>query len=147
MSTLNRHHVVNLFDDINHFDGILKGLLARPATRNPQGETRAMHVDVLENDSAYIVHADLPGVKKEDIDVQVEGNVVVLSAVVKNEHEVKEGEKLLRSERYSGRFARSFQLASEVNEAEAVARFTDGVLELTLPKRVVADSRRRITIQ
>lgn len=147
MSALNRHHVVNLFDDINHFDGLLKGLLARPAARGAQAETRAMHVDVLENDSAYTLHADLPGVKKEDIDVQVEGNVVVLSATVKNERETKDGEKLLRSERYTGRLARSFQLANEVNEAEAVARFTDGVLELTLPKRVVNDSRRRLTIQ
>jgi len=147
MSALHRHHVVNLFDDINHFDGLLKGLLTRPAARSAQTETRAMHVDVLENDSAYTLHADLPGVKKEDIDVQVEGNVVVLSATVKNERETKDGEKLLRSERYTGRLARSFQLASEVNEAEAVARFTDGVLELTLPKRVVNDSRRRLTIQ
>ncbi len=81
---------------------------------------------------------------KEDIHVAIEGNQVSISAEVKNEKEVKEGEKLLRSERYYGSVSRSFSLAQDVDEGAAQAKYKDGVLELTLPKKVVASARKLV---
>ena len=103
-------------------------------------------MDVKENDNAYTVHADIPGVKKEDIHVNIEGNQVSISAETRMEKEEKEGEKVLRSERYSGKVSRSFTLAHDVDEAQAQAKYNDGVLELTLPKKA-ATSARKLAIQ
>jgi HSP20 family protein len=99
-------------------------------------------MDVKEQKDAYLVHAEMPGVKKEDIHVTVEGNMVSISAEVKQEKEEKEGDRVLRSERYFGQVSRSFQLGSEVDDAKANAKFTDGVLELTLPKKATAPGKR-----
>jgi HSP20 family protein len=101
-------------------------------------------MDVSEDDKAYTVHADMPGVKKEDIHVNIDGKQVSISTEVKNEKEVKEGEKLLRSERYYGSVSRAFSLAQDVDEATAVAKYNDGVLELTLPKKVAASAKKLV---
>lgn len=93
-------------------------------------------IDVSENDTAYTVKADTPGVAKEDIKVSVEGNTVTIEYEVKQEKE--ESEKVLRTERYVGHYMRSFSLAQDVDEATASAKYTDGVLTLTLPKKVAA---------
>lgn len=82
-----------------------------------------------------MVRADIPGVKKEDIKVNVDGNVVSISAEVKQEKEEKEGERVIRSERYRGEVSRSFSLGQDVDEGAAQAKYADGVLELTLPKK------------
>jgi HSP20 family protein len=103
-------------------------------------------MDVKEDDSAYTVHADIPGVKKEDIQVSIEGNQISISAETKMEKEEKKGEKVLRSERYIGKVARSFTLAHEVDEAKSEAKYSDGVLELTLPKKA-ASAARKLAIQ
>jgi HSP20 family protein len=93
-----------------------------------------MRMDVTENDRGYVVKADIPGVSKEDIKVSVEGGEVSISAEVKREKETKEGEKLLRTERYYGAVERSFTLPADVNFEKAEAKFDNGVLTLTLPK-------------
>ena len=84
-----------------------------------------------------VVRADIPGVKKEDIKVDVNGNVVSISAEVKEEkeQEQKEGARVIRSERYYGSLSRSFSLGQDVDDKAANAKYTDGVLELTLPKK------------
>ncbi len=92
-------------------------------------------IDVAENDAAYTVKAEVPGVKKEDIGVSIDGNQVAITAEVKKEHEEKKGEKLLRSERYYGSMYRSFTLPTDVDQTKADAKYADGVLELTLPKK------------
>ena len=101
-------------------------------------------MDVSEDDKAYHVHAEIPGVKREDIQVNIEGNQVSISAEVKNEKDVKEGEKLLHSERYYGSVSRAFSLAQDVDEGAAQAKYRDGVLELTLPKKIVASARKLV---
>ena len=101
-----------------------------------------MRVDVRENANGYEVHAELPGMKKEDIHVHIDGPVVSISAERKQEKEVKDGEKVLRTERYFGKVSRSFQLGQEIDEARASARFNDGVLELSLPKKAEAQAKR-----
>lgn len=103
-------------------------------------------MDVKEGDKGYTVHAEIPGVKKEDVHVTVDGNQVSISAEVKNEKEVKEGEKVLRSERYYGKVSRAFTLGQDVDEAAAQAKYADGVLELTLPKKAVTQAK-RLSIQ
>ena len=99
-----------------------------------------------ENDKSYLVHAEIPGVKKEDIHVDIDGAVVTISAERKQEKDVKEGERVLRTERYYGKVSRSFQLSQELEEGEAVAKYADGVLALTLPKKAAIQAR-RVTIQ
>jgi HSP20 family protein len=94
-----------------------------------------MRVDVSEKQEGYVVKADLPGVPKEAIHVDIDGNRVTIRAEVKRESEQKEGERVLRSERYYGEFARSFALGDEIDDEKATASFENGVLQLTLPKR------------
>ena len=113
----------------------------------PNRETRApaptqLRMDVTENDKEYQVRAELPGVKKEDISITINGNEVAVSAEVKREKDVKNGETVIRAERYYGKIQRAFSLAQEVDEATAQAKYNDGVLELTLPKKTVAAAKR-----
>jgi HSP20 family protein len=99
-------------------------------------------MDVLDKGTAYEIVVDLPGVKKEEINVAVEGRTVSITAEAKREREKKEGEKLLHSERYAASYARSFELPTEVTEKGADARFENGVLTLTLPKREPSAAKR-----
>ncbi len=92
-------------------------------------------IDVTESDKSYSVRAELPGVKKEDIKVNVDSNRISISAEVKQEKEEKKGEKVVCRERYQGAVYRSFTLESKVDEAKAQAKIENGVLELTLPKK------------
>ena len=105
-------------------------------------DTSQIRMDVKEDEQGYTVHADIPGVNKDDIHVSIDGNTVSISAEVKKNTERKEGEKVLRRERYVGRAGRSFSLENEVDEASASARYQDGVLELVLPKKAAASARR-----
>ena len=105
-----------------------------------------MRVDVSEAEGAYTVKADLPGVPKDAIHVDIDGNRVTIRAEIKRESEQKDGERVLRSERYYGAFARSFALTDEIDDEKAGAKFENGVLELTLPKKAVAGAK-RLSIQ
>ena len=107
---------------------------------------RGIRIDVTENDTAYIVYADMPGVGKEDIQVAIEGNQVTITAEVKRTSEAAEGTRVLRTERHFGRFYRSFTLPVEVDETTSSAKFDKGVLELTLAKKP-ASTARKLTIQ
>jgi HSP20 family protein len=121
------------------FDDLFRGFF-RPVRM--ERELPQFKMDVKENDKAYTVHADLPGVKKEDIQVSIEGNSVAISAETRTESEQKEGEKVLRRERSYGKVYRSFTLGSDIDEAGASAKYSDGVLELVLPKKTAAASKR-----
>jgi HSP20 family protein len=139
---------ITRFDPFNDLvDDLFKGFLVRPMVyEGAQGALPRVKLDVSEKDGAYLVTADLPGVKKEDIQVAIDGAQVTLSAEVKREKDVAEGERVLHSERLYGKVSRSFALPQELDEAKAEAKFRDGVLELTLPKKAAA-ARRAITIQ
>ena len=125
-------------------DDLFRGFFVRPVDfgTGTTAEPPQMRVDVKENTDGYEVHAELPGMKKEDIHVHIDGPVVSISAERKQEKEVRDGERVLRTERYFGKVSRSFQLGQDIDEAKAAARFTDGVLELTLPKKAEAQARR-----
>lgn len=124
------------------FDDLFKGFFVRPVEFPNQPAAPTMRMDVKENEAGYQVHAELPGVKKEDIQVTIDGGTLSISAEVRQEKEEKEGDQVLRAERYFGKVTRSLQLPHEVDEGAAAARFTDGVLELTLPKRQGISSKR-----
>jgi HSP20 family protein len=110
----------------------------KPVRWELEGLPKDIRIDVHEGENAYTVKADLPGVKKEDIKVEIDGNVVTISAEAREEKEVKEKGKLVRSERYYGSLYRSFSLAHDIDESTATAKFTDGTLELTLPKKATS---------
>lgn len=112
---------------------------------NPQAIQ--MRLDVSEKKDAYVVKADLPGVKKDDINVRIDGNIVQIDAEVKQEKETKgDGDKVLRSERYYGSVSRTFSLSQDVDDARAVAKYADGVLTLELPKKATTASK-KVTVQ
>lgn len=123
-------------------DDFFRGFFVRPVEMGKDIEAPAVKVDVKEQEKAYVVHAEMPGIRKEDIHVSIDGPVVSISAERKEEKEVKEGERVLRSERYFGKVSRSFQLGQDIDDNAASARFTDGVLELTLPKKAATQSKR-----
>jgi HSP20 family protein len=102
----------------------------------------AIKLDVTEDEKAYRVKAELPGVKKEDIAVEIDGNQVSLSAEVKRETEKKDGETVVHSERYYGKQYRSFTLPEDIEREKAEAKFDNGVLELNLPKRAGKSAQR-----
>jgi HSP20 family protein len=140
MANLTRY---NPFDET--FDDLFKGFFVRPMTFDNQQPVQ-IKVDVKEEEGAYVVYADIPGVKKEDIHVTVDGNQVAISTEMNRSREEKQGDKLVHVERYSGKAYRAFSLAQEVDETQAQARYTDGVLELRLPKKAQA-SARKLSIQ
>ena len=143
---------ITRFDPFNDLvDDLFKGFLVRPLSFEGRadaglGQLPRAKVDVAEKNGAYLVTAELPGVKKEDIHVAIDGAQVTLEAEVKREKEASKDERTLHSERVYGKVMRSFTLPQEVDEAKAEAKFKDGVLELTLPKKAAAQ-RRQVTIQ
>jgi len=129
------------FDD--SFDELLRGLFVGPMAFDGTSQTtQTMRVDVTEDESAYTVHAEIPGVRKEDIHVTIDGEQVAISAEVRKEREIKDGERVLRAERHYGKVSRAFTLSQAVEDDKAIARYADGVLELTLPKKAVASAKR-----
>lgn len=135
---------VTRYDPFSDLDDLFKGLLLRPVRMEQQ--VPQIKMDVKERNGNYIVRAEIPGVKKEDIKVDIEGDTVSISAEVKQEKEQKEDDRVIRSERYYGNVYRSFSLGQDVDEKAANAKYTDGVLELTLPKKAGARSK-QIAVQ
>ena len=125
---------VNDLFSMTPFDEALRGWMRRwksdLASQAPQ-----IRLDVTEHDDSYTVKAELPGVRKEDVDVRVDGNLVTIGGEVRKESEERKDGRVLRAERSYGYASRSFTLASAIDEARADARMKDGVLELTLPKK------------
>lgn len=123
------------------FDDLFRGFF-RPV-RATEGEgPRSIKIDASENDNSFVIHAEVPGVTKDQIQVTIEGNQVTIGAEVKRETEQKQGERVLRTERYRGSLFRSFTLPSEIDEGTSQARYENGVLELKLAKKVPVAGRK-----
>ena len=120
------------FEDL--FKEFGKGFWVKPYAF-PAQTGLEMKIDVKEDDKAFSVKADIPGVKKEDIQVDIDDERVTLRAEVKKEKEEKKGEKTVYSERAYGMVSRSFTLPVAVETKDAKAEYKDGVLNLTLPKK------------
>ena len=126
-------------------DELFRGFF-RPVRASERNAPAAIKVDVAETEKGYVVHAELPGVPKDQIQVSVEGNQVTIAAEVKRNGEAKEGDRVLRSERYYGAVYRSFTLPSELDEQSSEAKYENGILELALVKKA-APAGRRLAIQ
>jgi HSP20 family protein len=135
----------NAFDDT--LDDLFRGFFVRPVSyEGASGSAAPFRVDVTENENAYRLHAEIPGVKKDEIQITVDGDTVAITAEVKNEKDAKNGDRVLRSERYYGKVYRAFTLGQSVDETSTSAKYADGVLEVTLPKKAAVQAK-RITIQ
>ena len=127
-------------------DDLFKGFLVRPMYTEGREALARVKVEVAEKNGGYLVRAELPGVKKEDIQLTIDGAQVTLASEIKREKDSAEGERVLHTERTYGKVSRSFTLPQEIDEAAAQAKYADGVLELTLPKKAAA-ARKQIAIQ
>ena len=121
------------FEPFRNMEDFFKDFGVMPSWRGGEPESR-IRMDMSETDQAYTVKAEIPGVKKEDIKVSINGNQVSISAESRKEEEKKTG-NMVRSERYYGQQYRSFTLPQEVDDGQAEAKYHDGILELTLPKK------------
>lgn len=133
------------FDPFLDVDDIFNRFMMRPLLSEGMKIEPQIKMDVKEADGKYMVNAEIPGVSKDDIHVTVEGNRVSISAEVKQEKETKEGERVIRCERSYGMASRSFTLADEVDQSKVQAKYNNGVLELTLPKKP-GSTRKEISI-
>lgn len=129
----------------NHYPRLGKGLGGASQELMTAADW-APAVDISETPQAYLIKAELAGVRREDIQVKVEGGQLRLSGERKFEKEDKDN-KQHRVERFYGSFSRSFSLPDDADEAQIKAEYRDGVLSLTLPKREPAAPRaREITV-
>lgn len=140
MSNVTRYDPFSLEPMADLFQGFFRPMRSLAL----EGETSLsdIKIDVSESDTAYTVKAELPGVDKKDIDVSIDGNVVSISAKAERDKETKDGERLIRRERYSGVISRSFSLAADIDEGTSSAQYHDGVLSLTLQKKKDAPQKR-----
>lgn len=129
----------NLFGDLMA-DAPSLGYLIRPL--HGEGLPSEFKVDIKENPQSYVVHAELPGVNKEDLQVTVDQGVLTIATEVKQHDRQTEDDKVVRSERYFGSVSRSFRLPLEVEQSAAKASYENGILELTLPKKQAQGGRR-----
>ena len=119
-------------------EDFFKGTFLRPFRFDISEPEMQIKVNVTRSDGAYAVDAEMPGVKKDDIVVSVDGSMVTISGEVKREKEEKKGETVLRSERYYGKQSRTFTLMHDIDQSKAEAKYEDGILALTLPKKAGA---------
>jgi HSP20 family protein len=130
------------------FDELFRDFFSRPAwmpsslLESGYSTVERARMDVIDKGSSYEITVDLPGVKKEDIDVSIDGSRVMINAEAKTEKMKKDGGEVIYAERSAARFARSFELPSEVTETGAEAHYENGVLTLTLPKKSAVQAKR-----
>ncbi len=106
-------------------------------------EGKTPRADIIERDNEIIVKAELPGVKKDDLEISLTDDTVTITAVTSHEHEEEKGD-YYRHEISHGEFKRTLGLPSDVNGDKAKASFRDGLLELKIPKR---ESAHRHTVK
>lgn len=142
----------NPFGDLAGFEGLrdfddLWGRLPFASALAARSDEPRMNIDVTETDKAYAVKAEIPGATREDVKVSVEGNVVSIRVEKAHEDVKKDGETVLRRERYVGVQTRRFSLAHDLDAAGSTARCVNGVLELTLPKKASEQNAKVLNVE
>ena len=127
MTKLAKRQYVDMDDLLNQF-------LFQPVSSLVDRKGLSIRTDVEEDDKAFKVKGEIPGVKKDDIEVKINGNQIFIRAEVKQQHEDKKDNKVVRSERYYGEVSRSFSFDEDIDASGAEAKYEDGVLNLILPK-------------
>ncbi|MBO6642784.1 MAG: Hsp20/alpha crystallin family protein [Altererythrobacter sp.] len=133
----------SFFDDL--FNDFPFGYSIAPLHGDPLPAPGKIRLDVKENKDCLVIQAEVPGVKKEDIDVSVDNNVLTISAEVSQYDADEENDAVIHSERYYGSIRRSISLPAEVTADDATAKYEDGILVLKLPKSA-KDSKRKISV-
>ncbi|CAJ1812910.1 MULTISPECIES: Hsp20/alpha crystallin family protein [Aeromonas] len=133
----------SLFDDL--FRDMASGFYIRPLHGDPLPSQ--IRLDLKESDGNYVLQAELPGVAKEDIHVDIHGKQVTLKAEIRQFDSQNKDERTLRSERYFGSVSRTLELPVEVALDKVSARFENGILTLQLPKQVETPAPHRVTIE
>lgn len=134
------------FDAFRGFEDLFKNLSSLNSPTSGATEAR-IRLDVSETEDAYSVHAEMPGVKKEDVKITIDGNKVTIRAENRSESEEKQGETVLRRERFYGVQSRSFALANDIEDSAATAKYEDGILTLHLPKKASGSGVRTLSIE
>ncbi len=133
----------SLFDEL--FLDFPLGYSIAPLHGDPLPHPGKIKIDVKENGDNLIVHAEIPGVSKDAIDISVVNNVLTISAEIAQYDADEENEKVIHSERYYGTVQRSISLPAEVSIDDASAKYEDGILMLTLPK-AAKDAKKKIHV-
>ena len=133
----------SLFDDL--FRDMASGFYIRPLHGDPLPSQ--IRLDLKESDDNYLLQAELPGVAKEDIHVDIHGKQVTLKAEIRQFDSQNKEDRALRSERYYGSVSRTVELPVEVAPDQVSARFENGILTLQLPKQAVTPAPHRIPIE
>ncbi len=144
MNLLPSHRNLSALDSFSNFDSVFDNFL-RPvrAWVDDKPEFLIPSIDIHEKDDAYIVKADLPGMKKEDINVSLDNGVLTISAETKEESNEKKEGVIIRQERRIGQYLRRFDLGQNIDESDVSGEFKDGVLTLTVPKQKPQQSANR----
>ncbi len=129
-------------DIFGDFDDLMGGWFRSPAVLRREETAKMPAIDVSENEGAYLVKAELPGVAHEDLDVTIKDGVLAINAERKKEKKDDKDGRVIREERYYGKFVRSLRLGSDVDESGIEAHYEDGVLNLSLPKTVEVKPRK-----
>ena len=135
---------MNALTRLDRFDDFMPEFFrrfARPFAWSEATAPTEIRIDVVENDKDYEVRAEVPGAKKDDIRVSVDGNFVSITTETRKEREEKAGGRTLVKESCYGSASRGFSLAHEINAKAVVAKLENGVLKLTLPKSEGSASR------
>lgn len=135
---------ITRFDPFSgNLDDLFKGFFVRPVRFGLDApQDMPIRIDVSRADGGYKVRAEMPGVKKEDINVTIDGSEVTLSGEVRRETEEKKGEEVIRSEGHYGKVVRSFTLPYEIDDSRVAAKYSDGVLQLTLPTKEKSSAKK-----
>lgn len=122
------------------------GLTVQPLHGDPLPSPEKIRIDVKENGANVIIHAEVPGVDKKDIDVSIDNGVVTIRAEIRQYKSDTKDEQVIHSERYFGAVARSFSLPCPVDEVKVKAAYENGILTLTLPKKIPG-TKKKIAVE
>lgn len=106
-----------------------------------------LRVDIKEDEKQYVIHADAPGISKDEVNVTFDKGILNIEISERKDTEVKEGEKIIRTERFLSQRSRSFSLGDKVDEQNIDADLKDGVLTIVLPKKESAQVVKKIEIK
>lgn len=132
--------------NFHDLDSLFDNFFAPLAWKSQQNQFFMPKVDIKDNKDHYLINAELPGVKKEDIHISLQQGVLTLEAEVKQEDKEEKEEKdgkIIRQERRYGRIQRSFTVGNTVHEADISASFADGILSIKAPKKAESEQQNR----
>ena len=130
------------WDVFGDFDDLMSGWFRSPAVLRREETAKMPAIDVSENEGAYLVKAELPGVAREDLNVTINDGVLTINAERKEEKKDEKDGRVIRQERYYGKFVRSLRLGSDIDEGRIEAEYENGVLNLSLPKTAEVKPRK-----